>query len=164
MIPEIDPQRLQLLRTALTEDRVCILHESSKDDVLRALIAIIATSPNVTDPAALTSAIFKREALMSTGIGLGLAVPHVRIPSVKSLTMAVGISHAGIDDYSSLDDKPVHHVFLIAAPEGQHAEYLRLLSAISARAKALDKELLQCESPSDLFARITESQTGASEA
>ena len=57
--------------------------------------------------------------------------------------MAIGVSREGIVDYASLDDKPVHLVFLIAAPAGQHTEYLRLLSAISSRAKVLNGRLLQ---------------------
>ena len=66
--------------------------------------------------------------------------------------MAVGISQAGIEDYASLDDKPVHLIFLIAAPAGQHREYLQLLSAISSRAKTLNGRLLDCTEP-DAFRR-----------
>ena len=94
------------------------------------MIDVLATSAQVRDKDELADAVFKREAIMSTGIGLGMAVPHVRIASVDELVMAIGISRPGIHDYASLDDKPVHLVFLIAAPKGQHAEYLRLLSGL----------------------------------
>jgi len=133
-----------ILKRALTPDRVCFLKATKKSAGLVELIDVLALSPIITDKATLTEAVFKRESIMSTGIGLGLAVPHVRIASVNTLVMAVGISRAGIDDYVSLDDKPVHLVFLIAAPEGQHVEYLRLLSAISSRAKDLKGVLLDC--------------------
>ena len=132
------------MERVLTPGRVRFVEGGTKDQVLRDMIDVLAESPHVQDKAALTQAIFKREAIMSTGIGLGLAVPHIRIASVRELVMAVAVSRAGINDYGSLDDKPVHLVFLIAAPEGKHADYLRLLSAISSRAKALNGRLLEC--------------------
>jgi PTS system nitrogen regulatory IIA component len=151
----LDETRMQLLRDTVTPERVFILDETTKDAALRTLIGVLATSPEVSDRNALETAVFKREELMSTGIGLGLAVPHVRIPSVSRMVMAVGISPSGIGDYNSLDDKPVHLVFLIAAPEGQHAEYLRLLSAISAQAKTLDDELSTCRDVEQFYTMLT---------
>ena len=65
---------------------------------------------------------------MSTGIGHGLAIPHVRMKDVKAAAMGVGISRSGITDYQSLDGKPVHIIVLIVAPEGQHETYIRLLA------------------------------------
>ncbi len=140
-----------ILERALTPERVCFLESTTKDAALRDMIAVLATSQRVHDQDALTDAVFKREDIMSTGIGLGLAVPHVRIASVSELVMAIGISRPGISDYVSLDDKPVHVVFLIAAPEGQHFEYLKLLAAISSRAKALEGRLLDCSGTSALY-------------
>lgn len=72
---------------------------------------------------------------MSTGIGWGIAVPHVRLTSVKSPVMALGVSRKGIQDYDSLDGLPVHYIIMIAAGRDQHAEYLRLLSLVSTRMK-----------------------------
>ena len=133
-----------VLNRALTPDRVTFVEGGTKEQVLLDLIDVLAESPHVEDKVALASAIFKREAIMSTGIGLGLAVPHIRIASIHELVMAVAVSRAGISDYGSLDDQPVHLVFMIAAPEGRHVDYLRLLSAISSRAKALNGRLLEC--------------------
>jgi PTS system nitrogen regulatory IIA component len=145
--------RASVLKNALSPTRVCVLESTTKDAVLRDMIDVITTSPRIRDKADLTRAVFERETLMSTGIGLGLAVPHVRLESVSKLTMAIGVSREGIMDYASLDDKPVHLVFLIAAPAGQHTEYLRLLSAISSRAKVLNGRLLQYDD-AESFCRI----------
>ena len=150
-----------LLRHVLTPERICFLDATAKESVLGDMIDLLAISTAVTDKEALRDAVFKREAIMSTGIGMGLAVPHVRMDSVGELAMAVGISHAGIDDYGSLDDQPVHLVFLIAAPSGAHVEYLRLLSAISSRAKALDGCLLDC-SDADAFYTLLVQTSGDS--
>lgn len=139
--------RAETLRKALSSDRVLVLSDSRKEAALRSMIAVLARSAAIQNPEELADAVFSREELMSTGVGLGLAVPHVRLASVSELVMAVGISPDGLDDYGSLDDKPVHLVFLIAAPQSAHAEYLRLLSAISSRAKLLNGRLLACETP-----------------
>ncbi len=149
-------EKAMLLQQALTPDRICFLEAATKDRVLGDVIDLLAASSSVIDKDALRDAVFKREAVMSTGIGMGLAVPHVRMDSVGELVMAIGISRAGIDDYGSLDDKPVHLVFLIAAPSGAHVEYLRLLSAISSRAKALDGCLLDCSDADAFYALLVQ--------
>lgn len=145
--PNVKPslERMALLRDALVQERVCMLEATTKDAALREMIDILSTCPNIEDKPDLTRAVFERETLMSTGIGCGLAVPHVRLSSVSKMTMAVGISREGISDYASLDDSPVHLIFLIAAREGNHTEYLRLLAAISSRAKDIKGRLLACE-------------------
>jgi len=152
----VDGDKIDLLRKALSSDRVCFLADGQKQSALRRLIEVLSTGPGVRDKAELEQAVFEREALMSTGIGLGLAVPHVRIPSVSDLTMAVGISRDGIGDYASLDDRPVHLIFMIAAPTGEHAAYLRLLSVISSRAKDLNGRLLQCPDTAAFYDLLTE--------
>jgi mannitol/fructose-specific phosphotransferase system IIA component (Ntr-type) len=135
---------------------VLFLSEEGKDEALRALAGVLAAGCGIRDQAELESEIAEREKLMSTGIGMGLAVPHVRLASVRQLTMAVGISRKGISDYASLDDKPVHLVFMIAAPAGQHSDYLRLLSVVSARAKALNGRLLEPANSRDFCRLLTE--------
>lgn len=153
--------KISILERALIPDGVCFLKATAKDTVLRDMIDVLATSSHIRDKDALTDAVFKREAIMSTGIGLGLAVPHVRIASVGELVMAIGVSHEGIGDYVSLDDKPVHVVFLIAAPEGQHVEYLQLLSAISSRAKTLAGCLLDCPDANALYELLVRTGRGS---
>ncbi len=149
-------EHARLIGNVLDPDRLCIIDTATKTEALQTMIAVLDTSPSIEDREALAQAVFKREDLMSTGIGLGLAVPHVRLPSVREIVMAVGIAPAGIADYVSLDDKPVHVVFLIAAPEGAHVQHLRLLSAISSRAKALKDRLLVCTDPGTVYRLLTE--------
>ena len=56
-----------------------------------------------------------REALGSTGIGKGIAIPHVRSTIFSRITLAYGRSEKGVD-YGAVDGKPVHHFFLVASP------------------------------------------------
>ena len=123
------------LCSVLTPERIGILDCNDKENALRCVSDLLATAPDVTNAEELTEGIFYREQLMSTGIGLGIAVPHVRLESVQNPAMAVGISREGIHDYESLDNAPVHLIFMIAAGKDQHKQYLRLLSAVSARLK-----------------------------
>ena len=152
-------EKVILIKQALDPHHVCILEPTTKREALRAMIDVLADSPSIGDNDELEQAVFRREALMSTGIGLGLAVPHVRLASVRQIVMAVGISRVGIADYASLDDKPVHLIFLIAAREGQHAQHLRLLSAISSRAKAFKESLLACTDAGTFYRMFVSTDT-----
>jgi PTS system nitrogen regulatory IIA component len=120
----------------LTPERVLVLHSTTKTEALQALVDCLATAPEVQDREALSRGIFYREQLMSTGIGMGIAVPHVRLASVADPVMSAGICRTPLADYESLDGVPVHLIFMIAAGQYQHAEYLRLLSSLSLRFKS----------------------------
>jgi len=123
------------LAAVLDPKRILILESAKKTEALRALVDCLATAPQVKDPKELLEGILHREQLMSTGIGLGIGVPHIRLNSIENPVMAVGISPNPIMDYESLDGKPVQLIFMIAAGKDQHAEYLRLLAYISSRLK-----------------------------
>ncbi len=129
------PQANGLLSKILTPDRVVFLEGSSKENALKTLCAALATSPMVPDEAELSKAIFRREELMSTGIGFGIGVPHVRLPSVADIVMALGIARKPLADYQSLDEVPVQIVCMVAAGANQHPEYIRTLSVLSSRLK-----------------------------
>lgn len=115
----------------LTPERILMLDTSSKDTALAALADHLGEADEVEDADALSKEIFIREALMSTGIGFNVAVPHVRLDSVKNIVMAVGISKQPLSDYDTLDDKPVHIVCMLAAHTDQHAHYLTTLGLVS---------------------------------
>jgi len=137
------------LASILSADRVLFLDSTAKQDALRQLCGVLATSPLIMNPGELEEAIFRRESLMSTGIGFGVGVPHVRLPSVTDLVMALGIALAPIADYQSLDDAPVSIVCMVAAGGTQHTQYIRALSCISTRLKdnAVRQTLVTALSP-----------------
>ena len=115
----------------LVPQRVLILESKTKRDALLALTDCLGTE----DRDALAQGIFYREELMSTGIGMGIAVPHVRLASVTGPVMCAGLCRNPITDYQSLDGIPVHLIFMIAAGQNQHAEHLKLLSFLSLKLK-----------------------------
>lgn len=125
-----------VLRDVLTPERVRLLDCTAKEDALNILADAIITAPEVRDPQQLRREVFEREALMSTGIGFGIGVPHVRLASVADLVVAVGINRRELADYVSLDESPVQIIFMVAARDDQHAPYLKTLAAISTLMKS----------------------------
>jgi PTS system nitrogen regulatory IIA component len=123
------------LRDVLSVERVRLLDCAKKDDALNILADALVTAPQVKDAKALRREVFEREALMSTGIGFGIGVPHVRLPTVSDLVIAVGINRRELPDYISLDERPVQIIFMVAARDNQHAHYLKTLAAISSLMK-----------------------------
>jgi nitrogen PTS system EIIA component len=119
------------LEMILNPDCVDIQNDfSSKNDALNHLIKLLCDT-HLLDKEELTEAIFSREELMSTGIGLGIAVPHVRLKHVKNIYMGALLVHQGISDYGALDSQPVKLIFMIIANELQHSDYLKFLATLS---------------------------------
>ncbi len=135
----------------LTSERVVIIEEADKDTVLRKLVDLLAESPFVHNRDELLKGIFAREELMSTGIGFGVGVPHVRIDSVSDLVMAVAVCKTPIGGYSSLDNQPVQIVCMLAARSDQHAKYIRTLSAVSNQLKDAETRAAIIESDDPAF-------------
>lgn len=125
------------LKDHLDPARVKDLTGGTKDAVLEEMVALVATSDAVTDRAALLSAVRERERVLSTGIGLGIAIPHAKIPGVSRFVVAVGRHVAGIE-FDAIDARPVHLVVLIAGPQDAQDRYLRLLARLSGRLKQED--------------------------
>ena len=120
-----------LLLNVLDQEYVKSLSSSTKKEALDELIRCITASNLITDADEFAGGIFHREGLMSTGIGMGIAIPHVRLASVKQPVICVGICKDGIANYKSLDNEPVKYIFMIAAGKEQHEQHLKLLSSIS---------------------------------
>jgi PTS system nitrogen regulatory IIA component len=119
----------------LSPERVVFFDFSSKREVLTALCENLAAAPQVKNSQELFTEIMKRDELMSTAIGRGIAIPHVRLSSVTDLVASVGVSGTDIVDFQTLDDEPVRLVIMIAAAYSQHAYYLQTLSFFSSRLK-----------------------------
>ena len=143
-------------RDVLTLERVAVLDGGDKDTVLRKLVDLLASSPLVHSKDKLLQGILAREELMSTGIGFGVGVPHVRIDSVSDLVMAVAVCKKPIADYASLDNQPVQIVCMLAARSDQHAKYIRALSAISSRLKDVEtrKSIIESDDPAFIHSQL----------
>lgn len=100
----------------------------------------------ITDLDVYIEAVMAREAIASTGLGMGLAIPHGKSSAVKMPCVAFGRSDKGIE-YAADDSQPVYLLFLIAVPESSGDEHLRILANISRKLiHASVREKLKCAS------------------
>ncbi|HDP34899.1 MAG TPA: PTS sugar transporter subunit IIA [Candidatus Hydrogenedentes bacterium] len=128
---------------------------ASKHDALEILIEAVSRNPVITDCEAFRKAVYEREAVQSTGIGGGVAVPHVRIPEVTEPTIALGIAPDGID-FASLDNRPVHIIILFATPKDAEKTYLSLLAKVMLTLRNPDafKALAACRTQEEVIALL----------
>ena len=124
----------------LEADSVLILEGSTKKEVLEEIISY-ATTRCTLDDIQLREAIWKREKMMTTGIGNGLALPHIRVAGFPSPLVIVGRCQNPITDYRTLDNEPVRLIVFLAADEKDQEAYLKILGSISVKLK--DKGLMQ---------------------
>lgn len=148
-----DSEIIVQVKNILSPERIVFMNHQTKHDSLVRLAQNLATAPQVKDAKELEAEILKREDLMSTSIGRGLAIPHVRLSSVTDLVMSVGISKCDIIGFQPVDEIPVRILFMIAAAYNQHSYYLKTLSFFSAKLKvaSLREALLNSESPMDAY-------------
>lgn len=106
------------------------LKSEDKDSVIKEMIEIMEKNEIITDKEEVIKKAMEREAKGTTGVGKGVAIPHVKSNAVKRPAVAFGRSDKGID-YGSMDEKPSHLFFLITVPEESHDEHLKLLAQLS---------------------------------
>lgn len=110
----------------------CILFikdAENRSRVLELLIEAAHAAGKVKDKLRFAKAVAARELIVSTGIGIGVAVPHAKLKTFDSFFVALGIVETGVD-WEALDGQPVHLVFLVGGPEDNQKEYLQILAKI----------------------------------
>jgi nitrogen PTS system EIIA component len=101
--------------------------------------------------------VMERERLGTTGIGMGIAIPHARL---RNLTRLYGV-FARLEkpiDFEAIDDQPVDLIFLLLAPEGAGADHLKALALVSRllRDRAMCEKLRGTDKPDALYALLTD--------
>lgn len=127
------------------------LQAETQDAALIELIApLLALHPQL-DRETLLQTLREREAMGSTAVGGGVAIPHGKIAGLGSALLVVGRSNRGIS-YHAPDSKPCHIFFLVLVPEGEVGQHLRILAQIARRSKdpVFRSEILLAESPEQL--------------
>ncbi|MFC2281314.1 MAG: PTS sugar transporter subunit IIA [Treponema socranskii subsp. buccale] len=146
------------VKNILAPNRVIFISQTSRHDALVELANTLSSAPQVKRSDELISEILKREELMSTAIGRGIAIPHVRLSSVTDLVMAVGVCKTPVTDFQPIDDMPVSLLFMIAAAYNQHSYYLQTLSYFSAKLKKkeLRDSLLNARTTDEVYKLLIE--------
>ncbi|OPJ56818.1 PTS sugar transporter subunit IIA [Alkalithermobacter paradoxus] len=142
-----------MLRELLSKERVCFdLKAKDKLGVIDELIDILDKDGKLNDKNEFKKAVIKREEEFSTGIGMGVAIPHGKSESVKDPAITFGISKEGID-YESMDGKRAHMFFLISVPENSDNVHLNVLGTISRKLmhESVRNNLLNASSYEDVI-------------
>jgi nitrogen PTS system EIIA component len=117
------------IKKMIIKENIISIDRATKAEVLEDVAEHAISQGYVTDAEVFKKAISEREALMSTGIGFGVAVPHVKIPCIPHFFIIVGLLNLPVD-WDALDHKPVEIIFFIGGPDGRQEDYLRILSRI----------------------------------
>jgi len=144
----------------LAEDGVVLRGgASSKRQALHVVAEAAAQALGVPESRAL-EALLEREALGSTGLGAGVAVPHARLEGIARVT-AVFVRLDTPVAYGSVDDRPVDLMFALFAPPKDGAEHLRALAAVSRalRSSEMREQLRQARTPDAIRALFVKDTT-----
>ena len=142
----------------LVKDAVILnLGVRTKRDVLREMAAALAKVEPQIEADRLLEVLLEREALQSTGIGEGVAIPHGKLPGLDRLVASFARSPEGVE-FESIDGQPTYHFFLLVVPEHSGGQYLKALARISRffRDAAFRQRLSDAESLQEVIRAIDE--------
>lgn len=106
------------------------LESSDKKGAIDELVDLIAGAGLISEPEALRKVVWEREQQRTTGIGEGLAIPHGKSNSSRSLVVAMGRPAQPID-FGAIDNKPVKLIVLLASPPDRPSDHIQALGKIS---------------------------------
>lgn len=125
------------LAELLTLDRIDTrLAARHKDGALREIAVLLADGlyPSADEPAPSADDVYRvlaeREAVASTGVGEGVAIPHGRLPGVKRFVGALAIRREGVP-FEAVDGRPASIFFGLIGPDRAAGEHLKCLARIS---------------------------------
>ena len=119
----------------ISPELITFVSQTTQYEGLEKLVEMLDENGKLNDQAAFFEAILNREKIVSTGIGIGVAIPHAKLSGYDDFFIAIGIQQGKGIDWQSLDGLPVHVIFMIGGPENKQAAYLNILSMITAAVK-----------------------------
>jgi PTS system nitrogen regulatory IIA component len=148
---------MKILDILAPEAVIPALRATTKSDALQEIATLLATLHPEIDRARLVQVLQDREALGSTAIGEGIAIPHGKLSGVANVVAAFARSDQGLD-FDSLDGKPTRLFFLLVAPEDSAGAHLKALARVSRllKDKAFRDRLAAGGTAEQLFAIIKE--------
>ena len=106
------------------------MKSTGKDEAIEELVDLLCTAYRLKDHDTILEAICDREATASTGIGMGLAVPHAKTSAVDKLYVAFGLSREGID-FESVEGERSHLFFMMISAKDRCGPHIQALAGIS---------------------------------
>jgi fructose-specific phosphotransferase system IIA component len=140
----------------LSPKRLAILNATSKSDALRQTLELFRECPYINDFPAFCAEIKQREEVLSTGIGFGVGIPHVRSKQVRESVSALAVLNKPVD-YGSSDGIPVNIIIMIGMPDGEQELYMKYLSRISLHFQSADfrRKIGSCTTVDELTKAIS---------
>ena len=135
------------------ESIILELKASNKEGILRELAALAAVACGRFTEEILYHVLLEREAVGSTGVGNGVALPHGKIDGLGDILLCFGRSRAGLN-FDAIDNRPVHLFVLLLSPAAKAAEYLQALAWVSKMLKqpAIRQQLLDSATKEEIAA------------
>jgi len=119
------------LEEFIKKEHICFPKEKSQEGILKSLIQKAVNTGALPSFETFYDAILQRESIISTGIGMGVAIPHAKIKECNDFFMVVGIHGDDGVDWNAIDGFKVKLIFLIGGPVNYHKEYLSILSELT---------------------------------
>lgn len=125
---------------------------SNKIELIDTLIDLACKTGKVIDKNLVKSEVLKREEIMSTGIGDGIAIPHAKSNYVSDTICTIVVLNESVE-YNAIDGKPVNIAFMLLGRENNVGLHLRILSKISRflSSKNNIENLIKCKTPKDIY-------------
>ncbi len=143
-------------------DAVIPLQPGNRRDILSQLAAPLINGGLIKNPDGYLNKLEDRENMISTAIGEGIAIPHIRNPRENDQGephIVVGLSPRGVD-FQSIDGKPVHLFFLVHT--NSETIHLRILSRITGLLKKGGvRDFLSCQDRGQMESMLLKKETGS---
>jgi len=114
-------------------DSKCIklsLEAKRKKDTIEEMVELLYKAGKIKNPQEVQEALIQREKMGTTGIGGGIAIPHIMMREISHTVMAFGRKKEGVR-FDSIDEEPVNLVFLLVGPKQDAGLHLKILCRLS---------------------------------
>ncbi len=139
--------------SCLNPSTIQFLDAQNRNEAITKLTKCLTASYNLQEyQEEFLQAVLEREKVASTGIGVGVALPHAKLPEFDDFFIAIGILKKGIN-WNSMDNVDVKLIFLIGGPDDKQCDYLNLLSQLTLvlRDEEIRKKLLHLTQPKQII-------------
>ena len=128
------------------------LSSGTKDAVLLELGELVARSIEGATSQSVRKVLADREALASTGVGSGVAIPHGRLSGLDRVRVGIGVHQRGVG-FDAIDGRPVHIFVVVLSPDHEPGQHLRLLrhASLMLREEPVRKRLLAAQDTQALY-------------
>lgn len=135
---------------------VVFLEATTREQAVDELLERLDREGKLPHRKAFRTALLHREQIVSTGIGMGVAIPHAKLGHLSDFFIAIGVQRKHGIDWNALDKAPVRLIFLIGGPDNRQSEYLQILSQLTTAIKdaELRKALLKARTAEEVLSHF----------